>query len=489
MADGLLTSGLNWIDQQKQALKARFGLLADNPEEFARQLAAEQRQRAGVGLLGEPKTAEEMASGAWINTPYGRQAMEAGSGFAGSIKLKSKIAPQQAALDIASQNAEKMLGLPKGNTAMDRAKALNFIAPGYHGTVENITSFNPAFRGSATGAPSAKKAFFAASKPQVSTGYSLLGEGREATAIQRELAAAEKAKDWNKVQQLTEQYENVVLGNRNVANKISDQRFEAEKDFGNVLDKYGIVQDYYLNKPALGDATIESAMMSRLAVRDQAYQQALSKLPTKINQQKLWADFEKANGGSVLWNTLDEYEAIANKISSKNKKLGDLYRATHDGRWETMPQFQKDPKALAELNKAYNQLRSLDTQYYNLDVPSGANVMPLLINTQGFKVKDFKGSHYRDETYNDLIKEAAASKMPGVLMKDTFDPGQKAYNEITDVFAVIDPSRIRSRFAAFDPARINEPDILAAGVPLGLIAGTNVEIPKKQEKKSMTPKR
>lgn len=85
MADGLLTSGLNWIDQQKQALKARFGLLADNPEEFARQLAAEQRQRAGVGLLGEPKTAQEMASGAWINTPYGRQAMEAGSGFAGII--------------------------------------------------------------------------------------------------------------------------------------------------------------------------------------------------------------------------------------------------------------------------------------------------------------------------------------------------------------------------------------------------------------------
>lgn len=85
MADGLLSSGLGMIDRAKQALAARFGLLASNPEEFARQLAAEQRQRAGVGLLGEPKTAEEMASGAWINTPYGRQAMEAGSGFAGTI--------------------------------------------------------------------------------------------------------------------------------------------------------------------------------------------------------------------------------------------------------------------------------------------------------------------------------------------------------------------------------------------------------------------
>lgn len=49
--------------------------------------------------------------------------------------------------------------------------------------------------------------------------------------------------------------------------------------------------------------------------------------------------------------------------------------------------------------------------------------------------------------------------------------------------------QIRSRFAQFDPARIGEPDLLAAGVPLGLLAGTNVEMPKKQEKKSMTPKR
>jgi hypothetical protein len=86
MADGLLTQGLNYIDQQKQALAVRLGLLMNNPQEFAAQLGSEARQRAGVGLLGEPKTAQDMASGAWINSPYGQQAMEAGSGFAGSIK-------------------------------------------------------------------------------------------------------------------------------------------------------------------------------------------------------------------------------------------------------------------------------------------------------------------------------------------------------------------------------------------------------------------
>ena len=84
MADGLLAQGLNYIDQQKQALAARLGLLVNNPQEFANQLGSEARQRAGVGLLGEPKTAQDMASGAWINSPYGQQAMQAGSGFAGT---------------------------------------------------------------------------------------------------------------------------------------------------------------------------------------------------------------------------------------------------------------------------------------------------------------------------------------------------------------------------------------------------------------------
>ena len=91
MADGLLSQGLNWIDRQKQNLSSRFGLLANNPEEFARKILEETRQRAGVGLLGEPKTAQEIASGTWINTPYGQQAMESGSGFVGSIKPLSSI--------------------------------------------------------------------------------------------------------------------------------------------------------------------------------------------------------------------------------------------------------------------------------------------------------------------------------------------------------------------------------------------------------------
>ena len=47
------------------------------------------------------------------------------------------------AQEIASKNAETLLGLPKGNTAMDRAKAMGFDInnPVYHGTEADIKKF------------------------------------------------------------------------------------------------------------------------------------------------------------------------------------------------------------------------------------------------------------------------------------------------------------------------------------------------------------
>jgi len=49
------------------------------------------------------------------------------------------------AQEIASKNAETLLGLPKGNTAMDRAKAMGFNVdkPVYHGTGADIKAFDP----------------------------------------------------------------------------------------------------------------------------------------------------------------------------------------------------------------------------------------------------------------------------------------------------------------------------------------------------------
>jgi hypothetical protein len=78
--------------------------------------------------------------------------------------------PQAKALETARKNAVKMLGLPENNTAMDRAKAMGFVEA-YHGTADNITQIDPAKFGSATGAQSAKKAFWAVDDPTTARGY------------------------------------------------------------------------------------------------------------------------------------------------------------------------------------------------------------------------------------------------------------------------------------------------------------------------------
>ena len=75
-------------------------------------------------------------------------------------------------------------------------------------------------------------------------------------------------------------------------------------------------------------------------------------------------------------------------------------------------------------------------------------------------------------------------------MKQTYDPGQKAYNELTDIYAIIDPSRIRSRFAAFDPARSKEADLLAGigAIGAGLLSSEALELNVKKKGGAVKPR-
>lgn len=67
--------------------------------------------------------------------------------MSGILKLAKalgvKLAPQEEALRVAQENAVKMLGLPPGNTPMDRARAMGFDLnnPLYHGTDQDIRQF------------------------------------------------------------------------------------------------------------------------------------------------------------------------------------------------------------------------------------------------------------------------------------------------------------------------------------------------------------
>lgn len=65
--------------------------------------------------------------------------------MSGIVKLAKalgvKLAPQDEALRVAQENAVKMLGLPPGNTPMDRARAMGMQDVGAHYTPESFGSF------------------------------------------------------------------------------------------------------------------------------------------------------------------------------------------------------------------------------------------------------------------------------------------------------------------------------------------------------------
>jgi len=93
------------------------------------------------------------------------------------------------------------------------------------------------------------------------------------------------------------------------------------------------------------------------------------------------------------------------------------------------------------------------------------NVKDLGPNSHVMRAKEYLSERYGitpDETWSNVSGKQ-------------FDEAQKYMKQFYesqkgDIYAIQDPSLIRSRFAAFDPMRKNEPDILAGVLPLGLLA-------------------
>jgi hypothetical protein len=148
--------------------------------------------------------------------------------------------------------------------------------------------------------------------------------------------------------------------------------------------------------------------------------------------------------------------------------------------WKSSPpvyeKILNNPKAWAEFSAAADDAEKWRVlEKYGMNQGSG-QVMPLMIRQGKQTVKDYGGQNYRDETYNDILKAAKKNRKNSVVFKNTYDPGpHEGYDVQTDVYAVFDPSRIRSRFAAFDPDRVNENDLLGRADPrllAGIAAGT-----------------
>lgn len=124
--------------------------------------------------------------------------------------------------------------------------------------------------------------------------------------------------------------------------------------------------------------------------------------------------------------------------------------------------------------------------------PEGQTVMPLSVRLENPMVIDAPyGASWRQidtalpndpevlPYSTDMLSDIAKKQgYDSLIVKNVFDVGggripksQKGQDALTGTtYAVFDPAQVRSRYAAFDPMRKNEKDILAGVLPLGLLA-------------------
>jgi hypothetical protein len=260
-------------------------------------------------------------------------------------KLAKTKAPQDDALELARQNAVKMLGLPENNTAMDRARAMGFDIDLFHGRKGDYPNFDISFSGRSTNTKGvSRNAVDTTNDPSVAGDYALNSNIPESFEIKRLFKIQEKTK------------------NQMVSGKTSEIR----------------------------------------------------------NQAGL------------------EFMELNNKIRELSKTPGILG-------------FGMDT----------------DLAKYR------ANVMPLLARSKDVLQTD--PAIWNQKTRKDGLKAASDQGYAGVSFKDVNDvlphfKDPKTYTHTTTAF--IKPERLRSRFAAFDPARVNENDLLGRADPrlLALIA-------------------
>jgi hypothetical protein len=117
---------------------------------------------------------------------------------------------------------------------------------------------------------------------------------------------------------------------------------------------------------------------------------------------------------------------------------------------------------------------------------SNSNTLPLLIN---------KGKEKQFASFSDYVGQKGKARNTFDYGKDLRNEGYNSLNvkffpegEVRE-YASFNPSDIRSRFAAFDPFKRNEADILAGvgvGVPVasGLLDIEDKKVPKKEKKKT-----
>jgi hypothetical protein len=113
----------------------------------------------------------------------------------------------------------------------------------------------------------------------------------------------------------------------------------------------------------------------------------------------------------------------------------------------------------------------------------GSTIYPLMVRSQDFFPYEASGSGWM-RANRPAIDAAEAAGYSGALIKNVKDNAGANLGSIADVYATPDPTRFRSRFAAFDPFRKDVATATAMGVALpDLLAA---ELPEEELKRNQS---
>ena len=454
LADAL-TGGVDWMrdPRRTQQMQGIGGLLAETgiPGTMER-LSYGEPLTKGSGMTTRLRPEAEAAL-----MTLGPEAVPIGRGAAAAVRATKglpvgasirQVAPQEEALRLAQERAIKL-----GQSAKPETRMLQQgYEPGwYHGTTGDITRFRSDLLGETTGAQSARKGFFFARDPQnppeamlrksndpaaiemlrklgipedeiaklntvsmkgygseTASGYASIGGSREYKEAMRKASAAEKRGDWAEYEKQIQIAEDAEIGR--------------SRTLQGLVAQYGDARDEMLD-------AIQGAIYSKKLPQDQA-----ELLDQKVKQLMPYGWYNSYSSPQL--------EALKREIvdlvgeDSAKKAL------------EKISRFQsvKNERNLMERTQ------------------EGGNVMPVALRYERPMVYDFEGKPYRDQTYSDLVDQAISAGNDALILRNTYDPGGGPA-KLIDVGVVFKPNQIRSRFAAFDPTRRNEPDLLAGALP------------------------
>ena len=343
--------------------------------------------------------------------------------------------------------------VPEGG--LTRSLQQGFEHDWYHGTTGDIKSFDKGLLGEATGAPSASEGFFFARDPvsppasmaqktsdpksiellkklgksdkeiadinsvsmlgngaETASGYAQLRGGRDYKAAMRKANAAEKRQDFDEYDKQMQIAENIET--------------KYDNDLQTLIAKYGDARDVMTEKVNNTFYSLENTQ-AKAELLDKKYKELMP------------------------YNWFVEYDQ--NQFNNLKKELVEL--------------VGKD-KAKTALS-AIDEFISVKNERNLLDkTTQGGNVMPVALRYKNPMYHDFGGKAYREQTYKELLQEAKSKGHDALILKNTIDPGAgKA--KLVDVGVVFEPNQIRSKFAKFDPVKINSPDLLAGALPFGIL--------------------